>query len=518
MADSSDDDIFADSADDGGDTDELISASNKSDSKPIAKKKKAGGGAAKSRLKRMKDKNIPDADNGSDDEGDGLFDSDDDEKESTKKKLQTKSKQPLSKRARLEAQVAKRRAASGADDGGRSKKGRSNKDGSQERDKGYDSGDSYNSGEFVEDQDDTDFIDRTGEDEELLKEYDREQHFDDERPDYEDDMEAVPKKHSKKNLSTKRGRGPDSLSEADKADTNNPVMAAVQRMKKKKKVTKKLEELREEAVEFLQKMESAADHDDVMIKERKPGLKKLKMLPEVLHMLANRDMTRSLLEADVLISIKRWIQPLKNGQLGNITIRRKLIDAVSNMSGEDGIDTDDLKRSDFGKVVMALFMHKKEPSEMKEKHNALIQTWSRIIFKKDGDMRNLGAEQSRRRRETGLTAISRANTSMQVDMPPKKSAAANRTNGDIEAAISKGRKQTKDLGRNRVRIPYSKGFQFTVRPANMQGDVTDSRTRITNVKPSRDSLHKRMLEKKRTGGSKQKAHSANISLVGRAPK
>ena len=42
----------------------------------------------------------------------------------------------------------------------------------------------------------------------------------------------------------------------------NPIMAAVHKMKKKKRTQKKLGDLEEEAKEFLSQMERAADVDD----------------------------------------------------------------------------------------------------------------------------------------------------------------------------------------------------------------------------------------------------------------
>mmetsp|Transcript_19333 Transcript_19333/g.28591 ORF Transcript_19333/g.28591 Transcript_19333/m.28591 type:complete len:103 (-) Transcript_19333:232-540(-) len=87
----SDEDIFAASSDSGGDTDELIAAS-KAKTPAIAKKKTNKEGASKSKANakagpkklgaaRLKKKQtIPDADNDSDDEAGGLFDSDDEAK------------------------------------------------------------------------------------------------------------------------------------------------------------------------------------------------------------------------------------------------------------------------------------------------------------------------------------------------------------------------------------------------------------------------------------------------------
>lgn len=561
MSSSETEDLFGASSDSGEDTDELIAASSSSKKKtpPIATKKKqtkaaTGGGGVKKKLgtsrlskkssakastksaKEDKEDNNDDADDSDDDEARGLFDSDDDDdddddndkggvEENEKEHVKTKKK-TLSKRERMEALREKARKAAGLQDKSKSKQSKrkakdSRADGGsdEEKEKGYNSGDSYDSGvDYQRTKEDDDFIDVEGEDEEAIKEYYKEQHFDDERPDGYDEEEMG--SSSRKGSSKKRGRGADGLSEADKKDQDNPIMAAVNRMKKKKKVVRTFEDLKIAAEDFVSKMEYAADEDDLAIKEKRPGLKKLQMLPEALDIMTNREMIRPLLESDLLSAVKRWIQPLPDGSLGNVTVRQNMIDAIAKMgTGEDhGIDTDDLKKSGFGKLVMVLYNHKQETPAIKKQLRKLIEEWSRTIFGKSGNMRDLASVQSVRIRKQGLTTYSRA--SMNADEEDQVESSShgmrNSEDRDIGAVLSKGVKQARDLGRNRVRIPVSKGFQYSVRPSDVTGNVADKKTRISNVGDKRESLHKRMLEKSRPVS--KNARSANISIEGRPTK
>lgn len=199
-----------------------------------------------------------------------------------------------------------------------------------------------------------------------------------------------------------------------------------------------------------------------------------------------------------------------------------MIDVVAKMgTGEEhGIDTDDLKRSGFGKLVMTLYMHKKETPEIKRKLKKLIEEWSRTIFGKSGNMRDLASAQSMRRNvqsQNSLAGFARSRASASAAAEARqKSKMKKEMDGDIGAVISKGVKRAKDMGRNRVSIPYSKGFQYTVRPSDVTGDITDKKTRISNVRDQRESLHKRMLEKNRPVS--KNARSANISIEGRPTK
>ena len=85
-----------------------------------------------------------------------------------------------------------------------------------------------------------------------------------------------------------------------------------------------------------------------------------------------------------------------------------------------------------------------------------------------------------------------------------------------------GKKGGTESGVNRVRVPYSKGFAFSVRPPG-RDDVSPDKHRGAAAaaaagapNETRDKLAKRMQVKGRTQGKNQR--SANISLEGRATK
>ena len=439
----------------------------------------------------------------------------------------------LSKKERMEALQAKKRAAegggsklsavaaSGGDDGEKKKPGED----------GYESGDSYGSETFVRTKEDDDFIDAEDEDPDALRELYAEQHFDDERGEGTDSEDERARKKAGKGRGKGRKKGPDALSDDDlNGDEvpDNPIMAAVHKMKKKKKKPKKLSELEDEAKEFLTRMQMAADDDDVAVKERRPATKKLAMLNETLDVLARKDLTRPLLDMDLLMVAAAWVRPLPNGQLGNVTVRSKLLQAIGQMSGENGITAGDLKRSNFGKVVMKLYMHKQETPDLKRQHKALIEQWSRPIFQKSGNMRDLEKVQESRGTSGsgGIAGIARAQAMARsrgaAEAGASTSAAAaagisdDGRSKDLSAVIARGSESTRDLGNNRVRVPFSKGFQYSVRPTAKTGNIQDKRTYVTSVKDNREALHKKMLGKSRPVSKNQR--SANISIEGRPTK
>mmetsp|Transcript_26259 Transcript_26259/g.36817 ORF Transcript_26259/g.36817 Transcript_26259/m.36817 type:complete len:437 (+) Transcript_26259:333-1643(+) len=433
----------------------------------------------------------------------------------------------LMKRKRQGQSSSSSAPAGGGDDEKKKKKKKEKRDKSQgkEGEDAYDSEDSYNSVTFQRTQADNDFIDMDDDDQDAINELYAEQHFDDERAEGEDsdaDEDGRPKKHKS---SSYKPRGPDSLSAEDKADQDNPITQAVMKMQKKKRTQKKTSELEEEVKEFLNKMEEAAELDEKAIENRKPATRKLQMLGHVVETLARKDIMRTLLDFDVLSVCKRWIQPLpQTGALGNVTVRQRIIDCISMMKGESGINAHDLKKSGFGKVIMTLYMHKSETPALKRQLKSLIEQWSRPIFQKSGDMRDLEHAHATRGVNSlvGISRQQQSGTAAAGMMAGGRKAAAKgqqQQRQDIHSIIASGSNKGKgDTGTavNRVRVPYSKGFQYTVRPTDKTGTVTDKRMATAGPNDKRAHLSKRMVEKGRAANKNQR--SANISIAGRPAK
>ena len=227
-------------------------------------------------------------------------------------------------------------------------------------------------------------------------------------------------------------------------------------------------------------------------------------------------MQRMLLDLDLLAVCRRWIQPLPNGTLGNVTVRQKLLSAIGNMTGETGIVANDLKRSEIGKTVMVLYKHRSETPAMKRQLKALIEQWSRPIFQKSGDMRDLERVHASRG-EGGLASVARQRMAQQAlsQSSPRKA----EKKQDLDSLIVSGKKAGGESGINRVRVPFTKGFNYSVRPTGKsEATGVDSRMgrQSATTKDTRGKLNKRMLEKGRTVSKNQR--SANISIEGRPTK
>jgi len=560
-----------DKGNDSDDTAELLEASRKSRLKKLggakkggrlkksssstkkSKKKKEKGGSAKKKKKKRNDDTSDDDNLGTDFEEEG-GDSDDGNEDDGEEE----DGPPKSKKERMAALMRKRRRQleKSSDKKGSSKKGSKDKKDRGGSDGGYDSEDSYKSASFQKTADDDAFIDDEGDDEDLLAEYDsQKQNFKDDRPQGSDSEDEDRKK--------KRGRvgtgaskpvddGPGLEVGADGVPLNE-IMAAAQRMKRYKRTVDHLTVREDRAREFLNAMEDAAESDERAIAARgKGGLPtaRLMMIPRVRKMLAKRDMIQPLLEHQLLRVARTWIQPLPSGKLGNVTVRKGILEAIAAISSGDsggaekdsmsatashsvddghvGITASDLKRSDFGRTIMTLFMHPEETPELKSLEKKLIEEWSRPIFKKSGDMRDLEKVHSRNREVMKYQGSGFADTEYRAhrvrEAESERRAGGSSTNRDPFAStstdlgrmVSKAKTNVVDLGSNRVRVPYSRGFQYTVRPEDRSAEFREraeagKQAMVEGGGGVMSKLKKKMAEKK--NGSN--VRSADVSIGGK---
>mmetsp|Transcript_5182 Transcript_5182/g.6031 ORF Transcript_5182/g.6031 Transcript_5182/m.6031 type:complete len:474 (-) Transcript_5182:495-1916(-) len=467
------DDLLASSDSDSADTDDLIQDAQM---KPVAKKR------LQKKSSISKKKKYPDADNDDDDDAPG---------------------RTLSKRERMDYLQKKKRKGRGIESKTDSSKSDDNKKSveSRRRERGYMSGDSYDSGEYVRTKEDDDFIDRDGDDEDAVNELYKEQHFDDDRPSEDEEMEVRKKKMSSSGRSSSSSRNYDR--HTVRAHSDNPLDQAIERMKKKQKTKRKDHDMEVEANDLIKRMTKAAEDDVEAIKERRPATKKLRMLDEVVDILGQYDMIKILLEEGVLSACKLWIEPLPSGALGNVTIRKRIIETITNMG--DKIEKDHLKRSRIGQSIMVLYKHKSETPSIKRELKVLIEKWSRPIFEKSNNMKRL-SEAHQKREIQGLSSIS-------ATIRSQKAAAA--TTGktekrDLQSIIASGKTGARK-GLNRVRVPQRKAFHFSIRPDSRLVPDSSKNSREEN---NRSNLSRRMIEKGRVAGKNQR--SVNVSTQGRS--
>ncbi|KAF0274809.1 hypothetical protein FOG51_00252 [Hanseniaspora uvarum] len=111
---------------------------------------------------------------------------------------------------------------------------------------------------------------------------------------------------------------------------------------------------------------------------------KLVLLPKVLHILNRVDLHESLLENNILLAIRFWLDPLPDGSLPSYEIQKNLINILIDLNitnkNENGSFTKYLKESGIGKLLIFYKKSKRVEVNLKRKVERLLSDWSRPII------------------------------------------------------------------------------------------------------------------------------------------
>ncbi|RKP18062.1 hypothetical protein ROZALSC1DRAFT_30196 [Rozella allomycis CSF55] len=166
---------------------------------------------------------------------------------------------------------------------------------------------------------------------------------------------------------------------------------AIKRTKKRRKDTYDDVRLDEAIVVLREKMKMAAIKDVELNQEKKPALEKLKLLSLVEEELGKRDLYEHFLDNGILEAIRMWLEPMNDGSLPSLDIRKFLLGVLAKLP----IEKDHLKESGVGKVIHFMYKCPRETAELKKQALNLMNTWSRPIIGHSMDYRDLArAEQN----------------------------------------------------------------------------------------------------------------------------
>jgi transcription factor SPN1 len=318
------------------------------------------------------------------------------------------------------------------------------------------SDDEYDSGEdVVKTKEDDHFLDNEDDNEELLREYERDNdNFDDERP----ELGGGSMGRSSSSGPMKRVNGGGGIGMIN-PNTSNPFEQTLLTLKKSKAVEITDAKKGEIASDILNSMNQAAEEDRELYQQGQPAVRKLQMLSKMERAVTTKQLQMTLLDYDLLSVLKSWIEPMSKTVLAGLTIRNAVYDILKKLPCQ----TEQLKRSQIGKTLMTLVKHKQETNENKRKIREIVDKWSRPIFGKSIDARNIDIRE-RLMHETAAEREHRA------EMIGKNTSGAVREKSSKQFELKTGEKEIVDDGRGRARMPMNHGLMFTVQPqSNVPG-------------------------------------------------
>jgi len=131
-------------------------------------------------------------------------------------------------------------------------------------------------------------------------------------------------------------------------------------------------------------MEQAAERDYDAITNKTPATSKLALLPTVESVLAKPSLHESILDHFMLMTIRRWLEPLPDRSLPAFSIQRSLLTALTKLP----ITKEQLAESGIGKIVIFYRNSPRVEQSIRKIADGLWVEWSRPILRKSANFRD----------------------------------------------------------------------------------------------------------------------------------
>jgi len=131
-------------------------------------------------------------------------------------------------------------------------------------------------------------------------------------------------------------------------------------------------------------MEDAADKDFDAIRSKLPATHKLAMLPTVDAILAKSTLHETILDNLLLMTLRRWLEPLPDKSLPAYSIQRTILTALQKLP----ITKEHLAESGIGKIIIFYRNSPRVEQNIQRIADALWVEWSRPILRKSANFRD----------------------------------------------------------------------------------------------------------------------------------
>ncbi|EJD06509.1 uncharacterized protein FOMMEDRAFT_131435 [Fomitiporia mediterranea MF3/22] len=234
----------------------------------------------------------------------------------------------------------------------------------------------------------------------------------------------------------------------------------------------------EEVSQLRDDMLRAAAEDDEANREKLPATSKLKLLPRVKEVLQKSSLTQSIMDNNLLEGVRRWLEPLPDRSLPALNIQTFFFEQLTKMD----IDTNSLKESGLGRVVLFYTKCKRVTTPIARMANELVSAWSRPIIKRSSSYRD---------RLIPVAQLSEVAGVRNVPQPAR-----------LNAILARMREEDKSrLKKNAVQIPTAQLGTYSVAPRDSLSTQKSSASIVNDIERRRRAAE-RMRAIMRKGSSK----------------
>ncbi len=252
-----------------------------------------------------------------------------------------------------------------------------------------------------------------------------------------------------------------------------------------------LEQLQDENISKLRdKMREAAFLDSEAIKDGQAATNKLSLLNEVINVLQKSTLADSILDNNLLESIRLWLEPLPDASLPAYSIQKELFNSIVKLP----IKTIHLRESGLGKVMIFYQRSKRVELSIKRIADKLVGDWTRPIMGRSDNYKDKAIETRNYDFKRNKTSVNHRHNSTGGPKSAGEEAAARR---------------------GRAAVPMARPVTYMVAPrTQISGNTQGIRTGIGSSLV-RDDQYKRIKQKLIGAGKSGKTKKSGVSIEGR---
>ncbi|GMM35761.1 Spn1 protein [Saccharomycopsis crataegensis] len=258
-----------------------------------------------------------------------------------------------------------------------------------------------------------------------------------------------------------------------------------------------LEQMQDAQIQGLKNQMQEVAFEDARCIDEKSGvaMNKLKLLPKVKEVLLRKNLADSILDNNLLESVRVWLEPLPDGSLPAYEIQKVIFSSLLELP----IKTIHLRESGLGKVVLFYQKSKRVEPGLKRIADKLVGNWTRPILNLSDNYHDKIIQQE----------------SFDID---RLIEARKRKVGDT-ANLDRTTYEENAARRKRAAAPQPRATAYKVAPkVNMAREMTSAQRMAAagiGASLSRDDQYRRLNGKMLNRGGKRSAKKSGVSIEGR---